>query len=299
MGDFNINLLNYDSHTPTFDFMNTFLSNNFLPCITHPTRISNNSATIIDNIFTNLTNSRITSGNILTSISDHFPQFLIFENANISYKTQELVKRDYSAFNETSFLNDFTMLDLSYLNTANDINHTYNRVLEDITSLIEKHVPIIKCTNKESRLKAKPWINHRITKMMKFRDRLLKKMKKNRNETNERFYKKFRNRVVNELKKSKKEYFQNYFAKNVKNMKKIWTGINSIISRKGYTHSSIDIISDAAGISVTDPAKMSNMFNEYFVNVPDSINKTIPRTPNLDFLATLLKTLCFFLQLHI
>ena len=63
-------------------------------------------------------------------------------------------------------------------------------------------------------------------------------------------------------------------------MKKIWTGINSIISRKGYTHSSIDIISDAAGISVTDPAKMSNMFNEYFVNVPDSINKTIPRTPN-------------------
>ena len=94
------------------------------------------------------------------------------------------------------------------------------------------------------------------------------------------FIKKFRNRVVNELKKSKKEYFQNYFAKNVKNMKKIWTGINSIISRKGYTHSSIDIISDAAGISVTDPAKMSNMFNEYFVNVPDSINKTIPRTPN-------------------
>jgi len=66
MGDFNINSLNYDSHTPTFDFMNTLFSNNFLPCITLPTGISNNSATIIDNIFTNLSNSKITSGNILT-----------------------------------------------------------------------------------------------------------------------------------------------------------------------------------------------------------------------------------------
>ena len=88
MGDFNINLLNYDSHTPTFDFMNILLSNNCLPCITLPTRISNNSATIIDNIFTNLTNFKITSGNILTHISDHFPQFLLLENANISQKSK-------------------------------------------------------------------------------------------------------------------------------------------------------------------------------------------------------------------
>ena len=59
MGDFNINLLNYDSHTPTYDFIDTFLSNNFLSCIAHPTRISNHSSTIIDNIFTNLANAKI------------------------------------------------------------------------------------------------------------------------------------------------------------------------------------------------------------------------------------------------
>ena len=94
MGDFNLNSLNYDSHTPTFDFMNILFSNNFLPYITRPTRISNNSATIIDNMFTNLTNSKITSGNILTHISDHFPQFLILENANISHKKQKLLKRE-------------------------------------------------------------------------------------------------------------------------------------------------------------------------------------------------------------
>ena len=165
MGDFNINSLNYDSHTPTFDFMNTLFSNNFLPCITHPTRISNNSATIIDNIFTNLTNSKITSGNILTHISDHFPQFLILENINISHKKQELLKRDYSSFNGNSLLSDFTMLDLHYLKNDNSINHIYDKFLEDVTNLVDKHVPLIKCTKKESKLKMKPWINHRIQKI--------------------------------------------------------------------------------------------------------------------------------------
>ena len=55
MGDFNINLLNYDSHIPTNDFTNTLFTNNFLPCKHNPTRVSNHSATIIDNIFTSKT----------------------------------------------------------------------------------------------------------------------------------------------------------------------------------------------------------------------------------------------------
>ena len=42
MGDFNINILNYDSHTPTNDFINFLSVNNVLPCIHHPSRVSDN-----------------------------------------------------------------------------------------------------------------------------------------------------------------------------------------------------------------------------------------------------------------
>ena len=66
------------------------------------------------------------------------------ENTNISYKKLEFLKRDYSSFNENSFLNDFTILDFNYHNNENDINHIYNKFLEDITNLIEKHIPLIK-----------------------------------------------------------------------------------------------------------------------------------------------------------
>ena len=50
-GDFNANLLNSDNHNPTETFLNNFISNGFLPCIQLPTRITYNSATLIDNIF--------------------------------------------------------------------------------------------------------------------------------------------------------------------------------------------------------------------------------------------------------
>ena len=73
MGDFNINLLDYASHKPTSDFINNFL-HSLLPCIHHPTRVSEYSASVIDNIYTN---DNITSGNILMQITDHFPQFFI------------------------------------------------------------------------------------------------------------------------------------------------------------------------------------------------------------------------------
>ena len=53
MGDFNVNLLNYNVHTHTNDFSNTMISHYLLPHILHPTRVTDHSATVIDNIFSN------------------------------------------------------------------------------------------------------------------------------------------------------------------------------------------------------------------------------------------------------
>ena len=126
---------------------------------------------------------------------------------------------------------------------------------------------------------------------MKVRDRLLKKMKRKKSEANTQFYKKFRSRVATELKKSKLEYYQNCFAKNDKNMRKLWDGINSIIAHNTCTHSSIDKVEDASGKLIDDPAHMSSNFNEYFVNVADIIEHA-----PLRYLAALLNVLCSCLQ---
>ena len=61
-------------------FLENILSNNFIPHITLPTRITEKSATLIDNIFTNNYEHNCVSGNVTTYISDCLPQFLIIED---------------------------------------------------------------------------------------------------------------------------------------------------------------------------------------------------------------------------
>ena len=75
MGDFNINLLNYESHNDPNEFINSMVSHHMLPQILQPTRVTDHSATVIDNIFTNATNFETIGGNILNQIADHFSQF--------------------------------------------------------------------------------------------------------------------------------------------------------------------------------------------------------------------------------
>ena len=47
-----------------------------LPYILHPTRVTDHSATAINNIFSNNFEHETVSGNIITQIADHLPQFL-------------------------------------------------------------------------------------------------------------------------------------------------------------------------------------------------------------------------------
>ena len=52
-GNFNIDILKHESHSLTADFINCIFSQSFFPLINRPTRITCQSATLIDNIFTN------------------------------------------------------------------------------------------------------------------------------------------------------------------------------------------------------------------------------------------------------
>lgn len=53
MGDFNIDLLKYEQNNNANRFIHQMYSSHFYPVINKPTRISTNTATIIDNIFIN------------------------------------------------------------------------------------------------------------------------------------------------------------------------------------------------------------------------------------------------------
>ena len=78
MGDFNVDLLKYTTDTSTAQFLDQMYSSSLLHQITSPTRISTKSKTLIGNIFCTDSPEKPISGNIITSISDHLAQFLLF-----------------------------------------------------------------------------------------------------------------------------------------------------------------------------------------------------------------------------
>jgi len=71
--DYNLDLLNYDSHGPTADFFNNLFSYSYLPAIKYPTRITEHSKTLLDNVFVNLSIMSFDSVILFNDISDHLP----------------------------------------------------------------------------------------------------------------------------------------------------------------------------------------------------------------------------------
>ena len=95
MGDFNVNLINYYKNRGTYEFLEQLFNHNFTPQITLPTRITEKTATLIDNIFVNGQTQKYNSGNITMSISDHLPQFIIIENCKGDKPTNKTAKTTY------------------------------------------------------------------------------------------------------------------------------------------------------------------------------------------------------------
>ena len=88
--------------------LNSFV---LLPYILKPTRITERSATLTDDIFANTYAMNVISGNLFFKISDHLPQFLIVDNLKMNYKVLNYYKNDFSKSDEEKFINDFSLVD--------------------------------------------------------------------------------------------------------------------------------------------------------------------------------------------
>ena len=112
MGDFNINLINYDCHNPTSQFLDGIYANSFFPYINVPICHTPRSKALIDYIFHNKTNENAIPGNLTTHISDHLAQFLITPTlAKFKMKPKKILTRNFRSFSHENFKNDLRQAD--------------------------------------------------------------------------------------------------------------------------------------------------------------------------------------------
>ena len=89
MGDFNIDLLKYETSTDSTTCLDSTYTNSFLPYISTPTRVTVHSKTLINNIFSNNIEDGLISGNITTTITDHYAQFLLKKDIKLQHNNQK------------------------------------------------------------------------------------------------------------------------------------------------------------------------------------------------------------------
>ena len=162
LGDFHVNLLNYNEHNQTNAFLDSFDSNSFIPLILQPTRTTSHSNTLIDSIFSNFIDPDIILGNLTATISDHLPQFAIMPNTfgNISGNKLNIYERDWSKCYRENFILDYFSVDCEDLLKIDELNadSSIKLYLDKINMLLDSHAPLKKISTYKLKCKSRPWI---------------------------------------------------------------------------------------------------------------------------------------------
>ena len=146
LGDFNIYLLKHEKCEYSARFLNQMMSSMFLPTILKPTRITRTTATLIDNIFTNVENNIQVSGILFNDISDHLPVFLInkskenVSNLNKSKNKTNMI-RHINDSHIRQFREDIKAETWQNVIDIHDPNESYSTFMKTFTDKYNKHFP--------------------------------------------------------------------------------------------------------------------------------------------------------------
>lgn len=172
LGDINIDFLKFNSNIPTEEYLYMLYTQNFLPIITKPTRLTNHTATLIDHIYTIVTSHQITSGIAGLDIPNHLPIFCIVDILTNRAKKQRYY-RDYSKIDRESYLNEIKAINWDEVfNYSGDLHDLTTKTIDKIQTFADKHVPYNLASHSKLRRLNKPWITNAILKSIKVRHKM-------------------------------------------------------------------------------------------------------------------------------
>ena len=149
-GDFNVDLIKYGFQTGVQSFYDQVSAFGFRPLILQPSRVSSNSATLIDNIFINNMQTFSKGGNLTCSISDHFLQFCQLDLFDNPKKIKnETYSRNWRLFNNREFEDELKNIDWNEISDPNiDTNKSFALFFSKIEKLLDETAPVKKLTKK-------------------------------------------------------------------------------------------------------------------------------------------------------
>ena len=288
LGDFNLNVSKYNTSKSVQRFVDTIFEYGSVPMINminKPTRVTQKSETIIDNILTNcFIRNNIDSAVIHTDISDHFP-IVLFEKQsenqreNISTKTGEngnekIYQRSFNEYNIEKFRHILIEYDWTFLYEFKDAESAFDYFLRIFFKIFDECFP-----KKELEKRPKPsepWLTKGLRKSSKRKQRLYENFLRNKTAKNEIIYKTYRNNFNKNLKLEKRLYISDLLTKYRKDIKMTWRTVNELIGKKKENKTNFPKNIVYKNKDITSKCEIADTFNHFFATIGSDLAKKIP-----------------------
>ena len=241
-GDFNINLLAVNDNQFNSDYFDSILAAGYLPTITLPTRLSQNS-TLIDNIFTN--NLKDFTAVVLGDhISDH-QAIIVSADTELPRRPEKYVTiRSKDEQSKIKFCETVAHMNVaSLLNIRADVEPNNNyAILENLLkTALDKSFTVKRVKFNRKKHKITPWITFDIIRAINEMNKLYRKLKRT-NVNNESYHDRkvnfnvYKTTLRKTITAAKKLYYTNLFARHQNDLKKTWAIISETLHKNKRSH---------------------------------------------------------------
>lgn len=292
-GDFNIDLLKINERQTFNEYFDMIVASGFIPRITLPTRLTESSATLIDNFlckFSPNCSSSSKAGILLSDISDHLPYYICFNFLKSHGKVPKYYEKKCITTDIVDCLREELKnceVELDCNNLANP-NPNYDCLVKKISNIIQKSTSIQTVKYNKHRHKKNPWITSGLIKSISFRDKLYRKTKQatvnsdqyNSLKINLRTYNKILKTMIRQ---AKKQYYETKLKKHKGDMKNTWGVIKSLIGRNSTDQSPFPEHIEKDNHLVYNKKIICNTLNEYFVSIGPKLSDEIQQNVNISY----------------
>jgi exonuclease III len=143
LGDFNMDLIKAHLHHPTSELLDIFMNYYFAPQISLPTRVTQNTATLIDHMYKNNPDKNSIAGTLLTDITDHYMNFILINKEVKDDKYPDTVTyRPITESKIKKFNENLEKINWTHVLHSNDPNEAYDIYLNLYQTALDNAMPI-------------------------------------------------------------------------------------------------------------------------------------------------------------
>lgn len=225
VGDFNLDI----SKTNFKNKINNLSKNsNLTQLINTPTRVTQNTKSILDLAFVSHPDMINNHGVHNLGLSDHSLIYLVRKSKKINLPPKCSKSRSFKHFNDAKFIDSLTKQNWNEVTNYSNVNDAWSTWSTMFIDMCNKHAPF-----KENKIKAylPEWVTSDFLQLSKDKEYYYNKANKTNDPLDWDKAKALRNKVNNLSKTLKKNYYHNEIENNINNSKKLWKTIKTSIKK--------------------------------------------------------------------